>query len=254
MSNSAPAVGFCVKVIEVLAESKTPIGISEISRRTEINKNMVSRILHTLEEENWVQCDEKSCYTLTLLPFCLSAKVVSRTNLANTCVPVLQKFWKEYGESTYLGILHKDEVLYLSHFDSVQNVKVAGVVGGSYPLYCSSPGKVLLAYSEPSYIEEYLASTERKAYTRNTLADAEALRAELARIRENGYALDNEEFGYGIVCMSAPIFDYDRKVIGVIGCSVSTVYCGADEIYDRLGARLLETAAQISRCMGCILP
>ena len=113
MSNSAPAVGFCVKVIEALAESKTPIGISEISRRTEINKNMVSRILHTLEEENWVQSDDKSCYSLTLLPFCLSAKVVSRTTLCNIGVPILQKFWKEYGESTYLGILRNDEVLYL---------------------------------------------------------------------------------------------------------------------------------------------
>ena len=98
MSNLAPAVGFCVKVIEVLADSTTPIGISEISRRTEINKNMVSRILHTLEEENWVQCDDRSCYSLTLLPFCLSSKVVNRTTLVDISVTHLQKFWKEYGE------------------------------------------------------------------------------------------------------------------------------------------------------------
>ncbi len=253
MSNSAPAVGFCVKVIEVLAESKTPIGISEISRRTEINKNMVSRILHTLEEENWVQCDEKSCYTLTLLPFCLSAKVVSRTNLANTCVPVLQKFWKEYGESTYLGILHKDEVLYLSHFDSVQNVKVAGVVGGSYPLYCTGPGKALLAFSGEEYIDEYISKTELKKRTPQTITDPEKLKEELAAIRERGYSLDDEEFGYGIVCMSAPVYDYTGEAIGVIGCSVSTIYCDAKGIYDYCGEKLMETARQISKCMGYVL-
>ena len=151
MSNSAPAVGFCVKVIEALAESTTPIGISEISRRTEINKNMVSRILHTLEEQNWVQSDDKSCYALTLLPFCLSAKVVSRTTLANIGVPILQKLWKEYGESTYLGILHNDEVLYLSHFDSIQNVRVAGVVGGSYPLYWKKSFLPVQLFSAPRF-------------------------------------------------------------------------------------------------------
>ena len=252
MSNLAPAVGFSVKVIEVLAESNTPIGISEISRRTDINKNMVSRILNTLEEENWVQCDDKFGYSLTLLPFCLSSKVVSRTTLANVGVPLLQKFWKEYGESTYLGILHEDEVLYLTHFDSIQKVRVAGVVGGSYPLYCTGPGKALLAFSGDDYIENYLDGRELKKYTHNTITDRFELKKELETIRKRGYSLDNEEYGHGIICMSAPIFDHTRTAIGVIGCSLSTVYCSVEEIYDRCGQRLMQTAEQISNCMGCV--
>ena len=253
MSNSAPAVGFCVKVIEALAESTTPIGISEISRRTEINKNMVSRILHTLEEQNWVQSDDKSCYTLTLLPFCLSAKVVNRTTLANIGVPILQKLWKEYGESTYLGILHNDEVLYLSHFDSIQNVRVAGVVGGSYPLYCTGPGKALLAFSSDEYIEGYISSHELKKRTQKTITDPDKLRRELEVIRERGYSLDDEEFGHGIVCMSAPVFDHTGNAIGVVGCSFSTIYCTANDVYDYCGEKLMETAKQISKCMGYVL-
>ncbi len=253
MSNLAPAVGFCVKVIEVLADSTTPIGISEISRRTEINKNMVSRILHTLEEENWVQSDDKSCYSLTLLPFCLSSKVVNRTTLVDISVPILQKFWKEYGESTYLGILHHDEVLYLLHFDSVQKVRVAGTVGGSYPLYCTGPGKVLLAFSGEEYVEKYLNEHVLKKYTENTVTDPNKLKIELKTIRERGYSLDREEFGKGIVCMSVPIFDHTQCVIGVVGCSFSTVYCEADEIYDRCGEKLLKTAEQISRSLGYVL-
>ena len=251
MSNLAPAVGFGVKVIRVLAESPTPIGISEISRRSEINKNMVSRILHTLEEENWVQSDEKSSYSLTLLPFCLASKAVSRNTLVNVGTPLLQKFWKQYGESTYLGILHNDEVLYLAHFDSVQPVRVAGVIGGSYPLYCTAPGKVLLAYSGEEYVRRYLEGRVLKGYTKNTLTDPDALKKELETIRNRGYSIDNEEFGHGIVCMAAPVFDHTREVIGVIGCSLSTVYCSAEEIYDRCGVLLLETAEQISKCMGC---
>ena len=250
MTNSAPAVGFCVKVIEVLAEAEGPIGISEISRRAEVNKNMVSRILHTQEESQWVRADERSCYSLTLLPFCLASKVVGRTTLVNVGLPLLQRFWERYGESTYLGVLHRDEVLYLGHFDSVQQVRVAGVVGGSYPLYCTAPGKVLLAYSGEDYIESYLRERELKGYTDTTITQPAALREELAHIRERGYSLDNEEFGHGIVCMSAPVFGHTGSAIGVIGCSLSTVYCSVQEIYSRCGEKLLETASQISKCMG----
>ena len=250
MSNLAPAVAFGVKVIELLAAQTAPIGISEISRRTGINKNMVSRILHTLEEENWVSCDEHSCYSLTLLPFCLTSKVVNRYSLANVGVPCLQKFWKEFGESTYLGVLHGDEVLYLAHFDSTQKVRVAGTVGGSYPLYCTAPGKILLAYSGEAFIEQYLATHELTSYTNTTIVEGDALRTELAAIRARGYSLDREEFGYGIACMAAPIFDHTQAVVGVIGCSVSTVYCKSDAIYAHCGERLLETAAQISKYLG----
>ena len=76
---------------------------------------------------------------------------------------------KSYGESTYLGILYHDEVLYLSHFDSIQMVRVAGAVGGSYPLYCTAPGKALLAFSGEDYIRQYLQMRKFKAYTEHIL-------------------------------------------------------------------------------------
>ena len=253
MSNLAPAVGFFVKVFEALADSATPIGISEISRRTEINKNMVSRILNTLEEEKWVQCDDRSCYRLTLLPFRLSSKVVNRTTLVDTSMPFLQKLWKEYGESTYLGVLHNDEVLYLVHLDSIQKVRIAGTVGGSYPLYCTAPGKVLLAFSGEKYIGEYLREHVLEKHTDTTLTDPDEIKKELQIIRERGYSLDREEFGKGIVCMSVPVFDHTQSVVGVVGCSFSTVYCDIDHIYDRCGERLLQTADQISTSLGYVI-
>ena len=83
--------------------------------------------------------------------------------------------------------------------------------------------------------------------------DPEKLKEELAAIRERGYSLDDEEFGYGIVCMSVPVYDYTGEAIGVIGCSVSTIYCDANGIYDYCGEKLMETARQISKCMGYVL-
>ena len=83
--------------------------------------------------------------------------------------------------------------------------------------------------------------------------DTFELKKELETIRKRGYSLDNEEYGHGIICISAPIFDHTRTAIGVIGCSLSTVYCSVEEIYDRCGQRLMQTAEQISKCMGYLL-
>jgi DNA-binding IclR family transcriptional regulator len=187
---------------------------------------------------------------LTLLPFCLSSKVVNRTTLVDNSVPFLQKFWKEYGESTYLGVLHHDEVLYLLHFDSVQKVRVAGMLGGSYPLYCTAPGKVLLAFSGEKYIEKYISERVLKKYTDSTVTDPDELRKELQVIRERGYSLDREEYGKGIVCMAVPVFDHTQSVVGTVGCSFSTVYCDIDGVYDRCGERLMQTAELISASLG----
>ena len=91
-----------------------------------------------------------------------------------------------------------------------------------------------------------------KENTRTSITISKELKKELETIRKRGYSLDNEEYGHGIICMSVPIFDHTKTVIGVIGCSLSTVYCSVEEIYDRCGRRLMQTAEQISKCMGCV--
>ena len=134
MSNFAPAVEASVKIITFLAECEQEIGISEISRGTGINKNMVFRILNTLENEGWVYCNEQK-YSLTLLLFGLASKPIARLSLNTAATPVLYDLLSKTGESTYLGILKDDKVLYIQHLDGIKDVRVAGRVGGEYDLY-----------------------------------------------------------------------------------------------------------------------
>lgn len=221
MSNFAPAAQAATKIITYLAECEQETGISEISRGTEINKNMVFRILNTLEQEGWVYCNEQK-YSLTLLLFGLASKPIARLSLNTAATPVLYDLLNKTGESTYLGILKDDKVLYIQHLDGVKNVRVAGRVGGKYDLYCSAPGKVLLAYADNAFIEEYTSRNFEKR-TENSITEKAVLLKELDKIRQNGYATDREEFGNGITCVAAPVFDYTGKVIGAIGCSAFTI-------------------------------
>jgi len=123
MSDFAPAVEAATKIISFLSESEREIGISEISRGTGINKNMLFRILNTLENSGWVYRREQK-YALTLLPFKLTSRVVSRLSLNTAATPILYDLANETGESTYLGIIKDGMVLYIQHI--VKNGVVTG--------------------------------------------------------------------------------------------------------------------------------
>ena len=248
MSDFAPAVEAATKIISFLSESESEIGISEISRGTGINKNMLFRILNTLENDGWVYRREQK-YALTLLPFKLTSRAVSRMSLNTAATPILYDLANETGESTYLGIIKDGAVLYIQHIDGVKDVRVAGRVGGEYGLYCSAPGKVLLAYSDADYIEEYL-SRQLEKRTKNTITERSALLSELEAIRKRGYATDCEEFGNGITCVAAPVFDHTGKVIGTVGCSAYTVNGSCDKVIERLLSPVLESAKELSLRLG----
>lgn len=248
MSNLAPAAEASTKIITFLAECEHETGISEISRGTGINKNMVFRILNTLENEGWVYCNEQK-YSLTLLLFGLASKPISRLSLNTAATPVLYDLLHKTGESTYLGILNNDKVLYLQHLDGIKSVRVAGRVGGEYDLYCSAPGKVLLAYADDAFIVEYTTRSLEKR-TENSITEKSALLEELERIRQNGYAIDREEFGNGITCAAAPIYDYSGKVIAAIGCSAFTTNNKCEEIIEDLLPKIVNAAKIISGRLG----
>lgn len=248
MSLYAPAAEAATKIFTFLAESGKEAGVSEISRMTELNKNMVYRILNSLEKEGWVYCNEQK-YSLTLLPFKLSSNALSRLSLNTVSVPILYDLLNKTGESTYLGILNKDKILYIQHFDSIKSVRVVGKIGGEYDLYCSAPGKVLLAYSDPEFISEY-AKRKHIKRTVNSITDEKGILAETEKIRGRGYSTDKEEFGNGIACVAAPVFDYTGKCVGAIGCSAFTVDGSCEETIENLKPDVLAAAKEISARLG----
>ena len=242
MATLAPAAEAAVLIIECLSESEDSLGISEISRRLGINKNMVYRTLATLEERGWVYCESaEKKYCLTLRPFEVGARANGRLTLNNAATPIVHELWKKTGESTYLAIPSGNSVLYLQHFDSTRSVRVAGRVGGLYDFFTTAPGKAILAFSDEKLINKQISKTN--VYKNALLADLE-------RVRECGYAMDNEEFSKGIICVAAPILGYDGLALGAVGCSVSTVDFSYESANAALSASVLDASARISEILG----
>ena len=242
MSN-APAADYAICILETLGKSPALMGISDISRETGINKNAVSRVLGSLVDSGWVYQEDVK-YQLTLKPFRIASGALGRMTLMNAASDALARLWEKTGDSCYLAVLSGDAAVYLAHLDSVRDLKIAGRVGGSYPLERSAPGKVLLAYADAAYRAHYL----REIMGMDGGAAA-ALEEKLAGVRQNGFATDVEEYGPGILCVAAPVFDMGG-VAGAIGLSTSTVYCDAETLAAQQGQHVLAAAREISKKLG----
>jgi len=249
-SYDVPAVRHAIRLLEVLGDSRHPLGVSEIARAIGSNKNMTYRLLSTLQDEGWVAAEEPGPgYRMTLVPFQMASRPLANMDLRSAAQPPMRELWEELGESTYLGILDDDAVLYIEHLDSRQNIRIAGRVGGRYPLHCTAPGKVLLAHAGEKYSAK-IAAAGLERFTDNTLCAPAALAADLARVRERGWALDNEEYGRGLLCLAAPIADHSQEVVGTVGISVTMLSHTVAELVDELGPKILSTAHAISRRIG----
>lgn len=246
-----PAVEKCVRLIQVLCESSKPLTLTEIAKGVGTNNNMAYRILRTLEAEGWIIQEKPGPkYRMSLRPFHFTSMPASRMDLTTAALEPMLQFWEKHGECCYLGVLDGDRVLYLETMDAVGgSVRIAVSRGERYILHTAAPGKVLLAHNED--VAEALLSAGLERYTENTICEPDEFHAEMQRIRENGYALDNEEGARGLLCLAVPIFNNESKVIGTFGISSLTVnYADIDEVFDKLGEDVIEVGKQISAALG----
>ncbi len=249
--SKAPAVDYALEIIEFFAHKRSEIGIADISNALNINKNAVSRVLEALLEKNWIYMSDSSQkkYRLTLRPFSLIAGHSNDNALVKLATPYIERVNKELGDSVYFGIKNGRNVLYLVHCDSTKEVRINGRAGGEYPLNCSAPGKILLSYSDIGEIRKYFnTSTER--IIENSIMDFDSFMIEADKIKKLGYAIDNEEFAKGIICIAVPVFDCNENVVASIGVSSLTLYDSVDSLINEKLDFIKKAACELSANLG----
>ncbi len=249
--SKAPAVDYALEIIELFAKANKQIGIADISNTLNINKNAVSRVLDALLEKDWIYLSDKcqKKYSLTLRPFTMISQHINNRSIVNIAAPFVEELNEKLGDAVYLGVKNQRNVLYLMHCDSSKEVRINGRAGGEYPLNCSAPGKVLLSYCCESERKEYFNTPVDKR-TKNTITDYTSFALEAEKIKKACYAIDNEEFADGIVCIAVPVYDCDANVVATLGISSLTIY---DSVHTLIVEKLPELSAyakKISACLG----
>jgi DNA-binding IclR family transcriptional regulator len=243
-----------LSIVNLLAISGQPPSACEIGEKLELNKSTAHRLLAVLEHYRYVERDLKSGkYRLGLKLAELGNIALSRFDLQGTARPFVERLVEATGETAHVGILQGTEVVSLVIVETHQTVRTPSTVGRRSPVHCTSHGKLLLAFVDPSRVEELLTGYKYVGYTKRTIRFAGAFRAELDKVRNQGFAIDDEEFEEGLRCIGAPVRDHEGKVVAAISIAGPRFRVTAERT-PALIRTVTHVAADLSQAMGYSQP
>ena len=234
----------------VVASQDRGLTYSEILAALDVPKSTVHRILKELTELGYIAFNpETKRYFGSLRLAALGAEVMSNFQLRDHIRPHLLELHRETDHTTNFGILDGIQGVFVDKIESKDfGIKLFSEIGKTFPLHCTGLGKVLLAYSPPGTIEQ-LVQQPLQSMTEKTITDVGQLKKEMAVIRNNGYALDNEEITRGIICLAAPVFGFDKRLAGAVSITFPS-YIGNDRGIKPEIAAIKKHATLISRSLG----
>jgi IclR family transcriptional regulator, KDG regulon repressor len=212
-----------LSIVNLLAASNHPLGAWEAGEKLGLNKSTVHRLLAVLEHHRFVERDLMSGkYRLGLKLAELGNIALSRFDLQASARPFVERLVEVTGETAHLGILQQNEVVSLVNVETQRSVRTPSTVGRRSPVHCTSQGKLLLAFQPQPLVDQMLRSYYFASYTKRTIRQSGAYRAELVKVRQAGFATDDEEFEEGLRCIGAPVRDHTGKVVAAISIAGPT--------------------------------
>lgn len=246
------SVDRALSIIEAFRNGSDELGVTELGKRLGLHKSTTHGILTTLCSRGYVEQDPiTGKYRLGIRLFEMGSLVLDRMDLQIQAGPILDGLREGFQETVHLVIADGLDVVYISKRESPRSVRIVSQVGRRLPCHCTGVGKVLLAALAPGDLDRLLGTGELKRFTQNTITDPKQLREELDRVRECGYAFDNEEIEEGLRCVAAPVSDMTGKAIAAISVAgprsrmtlermsgmAGTVKTAARDLSRRLGYR-----------------
>jgi len=207
-------------LLEEFRGDESELGVTELSKRLNLHKNNVFRLLATLESRGYMEQNKLTDnYRLGLKVLELGQVFIKHMGLLKMARPVLENIVEQCNETAYLGLIREDRVVYVDVVEANRPVRVVSRVGVGLPVYSSAVGKVQIAYETESERAKALGTGVLEPFTPKTIVDRKKLAEHLVTVHEQGYALDDEEFDEGIRCVGVPVRDYTHRVIAGISIS-----------------------------------
>ena len=235
-------------VIRAFGSDDPELTLSDVARRTGLTRAAARRFLLTLADLGYVRFDGR-LFALTPRVLDLGYAYLSSLSLPEVAEPHLERLAAEVHESSSVSVLDGDEIVYVGRVPTSRIMRVAINVGTRFPAYATSMGRVLLAALEPDELDAYLARAEIRPLTARTIATPEALRAELDRVRAQGWALVDQELEEGLRSIAVPVRNGSR-VVAAVNVSAHASRASKDTVRKVLLPPLLRTAAHIEADLG----
>ena len=215
-SKRVPAIDKCFSILDLLAKSKGPLGISDVSKALNYNRSTVFNIVHTLTDLGILEKRDQNKFHFGIKLHVLSRAAIRRSELINTVHPYLEEINRKTRLIVFLGIRSDSRAVILDKVDSTFDIKVMSEVGMRIPLLAGAVGKALLSQLPDAEVERILSNEKLKKFTRFSCLNKGEYKAQIQKTREEGIAFDMEEYIEGIRAFAVPLNLNRRGLVAAI--------------------------------------
>ncbi len=250
---STRAVARALDVLTCFSMQTPELTMTQIAERIGVHKSTVHRLLATLEAKRFVKRDPTTgTYSLGMRLFQMAYLTLEQNDLRRMSAPFLRRLWEEHRETVHLSVLDDADVVFLDVIESPQRVKLAAAIGQKLPALATASGKCILALM-PDVAVQQLLQQGMPQHTGHTLCSPEAFLEDLRRVRERGFAFDEQETEDGINAVAAAVLDPAGQPVAAVAIAGPAYRLERERLLD-IGPSVLATARDISKEMGMVLP
>jgi IclR family pca regulon transcriptional regulator len=231
-------------VITAFGEGRPELPLAAVAEATGLARATARRALITLEHLGYVVSGDR-VFRLTPLVLSLGCPALSRTTLPDIAVPHMAELVRRVHDSASLAVLDGDDIRYTARVATERIMSVNITIGTRFPAYAASMGRVLLAGLPAGEREARLARTELRPLTSHTVTDPARLLGLLGRVRDEGFALVDEELEEGLRSLAVPVRDHTGRTVAALNVAMHTARRTTDECLAEVLAPLRATAAAI---------
>jgi IclR family acetate operon transcriptional repressor len=236
------------RVLDEVA-ARRPIGVGELARVLGMPKSSVQRSLMALREAAWIKPapGDVTKWTMTTKALRLGY-LATDLNLRDAALPVMEELRETTNETIHLMIPEGSKIILIERMQTLQPVRIVLPLGIGLPLHASANGKAVLAYCSQGMVEQVIAAG-LQSFSETTITDPEVLLAELAVIRQRGYATNEGEWRSDIAAVAAPVFDDGPEPAASLSISTPSRRM-SPAVRGRFGELVTHSARALSEALG----
>jgi IclR family transcriptional regulator, pca regulon regulatory protein len=233
-------------VIQAFTQQSPQMTISQLSVKTGLSRAAVRRCLYTLTKLGFAGAEDGSRYSLRPRMLTLSHTYTTSNTLSTAAQPILERMSAALRESFSVATLDGEDIVYIARTQVNRVMAVDLHIGSRLPAYCTSMGRILLAYLPTEQLEQYLAKVNLIPHTTRTITSVEKLRLALRTVRRNGYALCDQEYEVGLRSLAVPVYSSSGRVVATLNLSGNAPRISVLEMQSRYLNHLRNAANELS--------
>lgn len=253
-SGSVQSVDRALRLLEILGEDEEGYRLTDLATRSGLSPSTVHRLLTTLEKHRFVQFDQSDgMWHVGRQAFQVGSTFARQRNFVAPALPFLRRLRDHTRETANLGVADDGQMIFLAQVESREIMRAITRVGGSTPMVSSGMGKAFLAAYGPADVATIVAGHGMHKLTPRSITRASDLREELNRVRQQGYAVDDEEFLTGLRCIAAVVYNHQAEPLCAISVS-GLSHRLTEKRVATIGPLVAETARELTLALGGRLP